>query len=375
MRTTPENPGADEALRTEEAPPAVAAERKHDGRQQPAGSRLLEKLIPRPAGGTQMDDLDRSARRRAFVGRIGVPIMGIALIVVFAVIADNFVTGSNIKDIFTQAALPMIVATGLTVCLSMGEFDLSLNGVAGLATVLFAVLVARKGIPTVPAIALVLLAGVAVGVVNGVLVGYFGVAALIVTIAVNSILQGWQFVISGSAQIFGGFPEGIVNFARGTLLGIPTLVLVAAVVAVAAWVLLERTTLGRHLRAVGGNAEAARIAGVDTARVKLYGFIITATLASLAGLLFAAKETNAYPLNGLDVLLPSFAACFIGAAMFKLGEFNVPGTVVGVMIAQITSNGLILMNVPTYASYFFQGIILLVALLFARVVVAGGRGT
>ncbi|HZV74935.1 MAG TPA: ABC transporter permease [Conexibacter sp.] len=358
-----------------EEPPAASAAARQSAR--PVGSRLLERLIPRPAtaDGGGVTSLDRSARRRAFVGQIGVPLMGLALIVVFSLIADNFLTGSNIKDIFSQAALPLIVATGLTICLSMGEFDLSLNGVAGLATVLMAVLVARKGMSPLLAIPLVLALGVGIGAVNGVLVGYFGVAALIVTIAVNSILQGWEFVVSGSVQIFGGFPPGLVSFARGSVLGIPTLVLIAAAVAWLAWVLLERTTLGRHLRAIGGNAEAARIAGVNTARVKLAGFIITALLASLAGLLFAARETNAYPLNGLDVLLPSFAACFIGAAMFKIGEFNIPGTIVGVMIAQITANGLILLNVATYASYFFQGIILLIALLFARVVVTGGRST
>jgi ribose transport system permease protein len=255
----------------------------------------------------------------------------------------------------------------------MGEFDLSLNGVAGVATVLMAVLVVREGVSPVLAIVLVLLLGLAIGTLNGVLVGYLGVTALIVTIAVNSILQGWQFVISGSVQIFGGFPPGLVSFARGSVAGIPTLTAIAVAVALLAWLLLERSTLGRHLRAVGGNAEAARIAGVNTARVKLAGFVITALLASLAGLLFAARETNAYPLNGLDVLLPSFAACFIGAAMFKVGEFNVPGTIVGVMIAQITANGLIQLNVATYASYFFQGIILLGALLFARLVATGGR--
>jgi ribose/xylose/arabinose/galactoside ABC-type transport system permease subunit len=337
-------------------------------------TRFLGRLIPKDDA-TGDGALDRTARRRAFVGRTGVPLMGIALIVVFAVIADNFLTGDNIKDIFSQAALPLIAAIGLTVCLTMGEFDLSLNGVAGVATVLLAVLVSRSGVPTVPAILIVLASGVVIGLFNGLLVGYLGVAALIVTIAVNSVLSGWQFVITGSSQVFGGFPTGLTNFARGSVVGIPTLVIVAAVVALAAWVLLERTTLGRNLRAVGGNAEAARIAGVNVARIKMAGFVITALLAALAGLLFAARETNAYALNGLDVLLPSFAACFIGAAMFKLGEFNVPGTIVGVLIAQITQNGLTLMNVPTYASYFFQGIILLVALLFARVVVTGGRST
>jgi ribose transport system permease protein len=336
-------------------------------------ARLLHWLIPHPSSSEDTDNLDRAARRRVFLGRIGVPIMGVALIVVFALTANNFLTRGNIQDIFQQASLPMIVAVGLTVCLSMGEFDLSLNGVAGAASVLIAVLLSRKGVDTAPAAAIVLGAGILIGIFNGVLVGYVGVSALIVTIAVNSLLQGWQFVVSGSTQIFGNFPPGPTNFARGSILGIPNLVIVATAVVAFVWLILERTTLGRQIRAVGGNAEAARIAGVNTARIRVVGFIFTAFLASLAGLLFAVKETNAYPLNGLDVLLPSFAACFIGAAMFKVGEFNVPGTVVGVMIAEITANGLILLNVPTYANYFFQGIILLIAVVFARIVSVGGR--
>lgn len=343
------------------------------GPPEPNGNRILRRIIPSPSQG--IDDpeaLRRAARRRAFIGSIGVPIMGIVIIAVFAVVAENFLSGGNIKNIFAEAALPMMVAVGLTICLAMGEFDLSLNGVAGVATVLVAVLVSRDEVGAVPAVLIVLGVGLSVGLLNGVLVGYFGVTALIVTIAVNSILNGWQFVITDSSQVFGNFPPGFVDFARGDLLGIPNLVLVAAAVVVAVWVLLERTTLGRQIRAVGGNAEAARIAGVNTARVKVAGFMTCSLLAALAGLLFAGKQSSALPLNGLDVLLPSFAACFIGAAMFKLGEFNVPGTVVGVMITQIMTNGLTLMNVPTYASYFLQGAILLVALLFARAV-AGRR--
>lgn len=315
-----------------------------------------------------------SAVRRQIFGQIGVPLFGLVLIGFFATQATNFLTGANIRDVLAQSALPLIVAIGLTICLSMGEFDLSLNGVAGLASVTIAVLLVNVGVPTGVAVLIVLVIGAVVGALNGVLVGYVGLAALIVTIAMNSLLEGMQFVVSGNTQIFGGFPPDIVNFARGDLAGIPNLIIVAVLVAGAAWILLERSTAGRQIRAVGGNAEAARIAGVNVPRIKLIAFMLTAILASLAGLLFSAKQTNAFPLSGLDVLLPSFAACFLGAAMFKLGEFNVPGTIVGVLIAQITANGLTLMSVETYAIYFFQGGILLIAVLFARLV-GGGKQT
>jgi ribose transport system permease protein len=360
-------------------PPAervVAAGNEGDGAAQLAAAAtssntLLNLLLGRkpPSGEEPVAD---TAARRALLGQLGVPAMGIVLIVFFGLSADHFLSGANIKTIFSDAALPGMVAVGLTICLAMGQFDLSLNGVAGLATMVVAVLVAKHGMATVPAVILGLVVGVVVGLLNGFFVGYVGVAALIVTIAMNSVLNGGQYVAS-SQQIFGGFPQGFVKFCRGEVGPVPNLVLVALGVAIAMWILLEHTTTGRHLRAVGGNPEAARIAGVNLPRTKTIGFILCAVLAALAGTLFAGKQTTAFPLSGLDVLLPSYAACFIGAATFKVGEFNVPGTIVGVLIATITSNGLLLMGVADYATYIFQGVILLVALVFARIVVGGRR--
>ncbi len=308
-----------------------------------------------------------AADRRVLLGQLGVPAVLLLLICVFAIVADGFLSSANIKAIFTEASFPAMVAIGLTICLSMGEFDLSLNGVTGVATILVAVLVARQHFATVPSIAIALAgAGVVTGLVNGVLVGYLGLNALIVTIAVNSALIGTEYVISGSQQIFGGFPIGFTNFARGSVGPVPTIVVVAVAIALAAWGMLEYTTLGRNLRAVGGNETAARIAGVDTARTKLFGFVLCSLLAACAGVLFAAKQTTAFPQNGLNLLLPAYAACFIGAATLKVGQFNVFGTLIGVMVAVITANGLLLMGVANYATYLIQAGILVVALLFAR---------
>lgn len=312
--------------------------------------------------------LERRQRRRRLLGQVGVPVVMALLLLVFSVIADNFLSVDNFKTIASDASLPAIVAVGLTLCLAAGEFDLSLTGVAGFATVTTAQLLSPMNLLTTNAILIVAVLGLLIGVLNGVLVGYVGLPALIVTIAVGAVLNGAQYVVTDSQQIYGGFPEGLVSFCRGSVGSVPNLAIIAAIVAVLAWLTLERSTLGRHVRAVGGNPVAARIAGINNARVKLWVFVISALLTTLAGFLFAGKQTTAYPLSGLDVLLPSFAACFIGAAMFKVGEFNVPGTIVGVAIATITSNGLILMSVPAYASYFFQGAILLAAILFARIV-------
>ena len=294
--------------------------------------------------------------------------MTILVILYFAITTSGFLSGSNIQNIFANSALPVIVAIGLTLCLVMGEYDLSIEAAAGLGTILFAVLVSNDGMNTVLAILVCLAVGVTIGAINGVLVAYVGLAALVATIAMQSLLNGMQFYVSNNAQVYGGFPHQLTQFTRGNAGPIPNLVIVAGVASLLCWVLLERTSLGRRMKAVGGNSEAARLAGVNVRRTRLAAFIICSAAAVLAGVLFSAKEAVAYPLSGLDVLLPSFTAAFIGAATFRFGEFNVWGTVVGVLITEITADGLTLKGVPNYATYVFEGLILLVALIFARAV-------
>ena len=299
---------------------------------------------------------------------LGVPIMTLAMVAYFGLATTGFLSIGNITDVLSNSALPVIVAVGLTFPLVMGEFDLSISALAGLATILYAQLVAKEDMSPAIAIVITLVAALAAGAFNGLMVAYVGLPALVATIAMSSFLIGMQFYVSGSVQIYGGFPEALVAFSRSSLGPVPTLVIVAGVIVLGAWVLLEQSVFGRHVKAVGGNAEAARLAGVNVQRTRALGFILCGLAASIAGIIFANKQAVAYPLAGLDVLLPSFTAAFIGAATFRFGEFNVFGTVVGVLVTQIAANGLILLGVPNYTTYVFQGVILLIALIFARIV-------
>jgi ribose transport system permease protein len=302
------------------------------------------------------------------VGAFGLPIATVALIGIFASLSPVFLTASNWKNIIDNAALPTIVAIGLTLCLVMNDYDLSIGATSSFATMFMSIQVAVDSHSLFIGILLTMAAGVIIGMVNGIFVAYIGLSALIVTIAVGSILNGGEFVVSGNNQVYGGYPQSLVDFARGESAQIPNLVFIAFGVSIVFWLLLERTVLGRNMRAVGGNSEAARLAGVDVRRTRMIGFVLCASAAMLAGMLYAGKQAVAYPLTGLNVLLPSYAAAFLGAAMFKLGQFNIWGTVVGVMIAEIVSNGLLLLSVPAYGTYIFQGAILIAALTFARIV-------
>ena len=302
-------------------------------------------------------------------GPFGVPLILIALMGIFAGLSSSFLTGNNLLNILINSSLPMIIAGGLTICLVMGEYDLSIGAASSFATMVFAVLTVNQGVSTAASFAIVIVFVILIGLVNGLFVSYIGLSALVVTIAIASMLNGLEYIVSNNQQIFSGFPEGFVSFSRSSSWHVPNVIIVTIVVTAALWVMLERTALGRNMRAVGGNATAARFAGVHVRRTRAIGFVICSSAAGLAGILYAGRQATAYPLTGLTgVLLPSFAAAFMGAATIKFGQFNVLGTVVGVLIAEVTANGLILLNVPAYATYLFQGVILLAALLFARMV-------
>lgn len=343
----------------------------------------IRPVVGETTGGTRPEILaesprpDRGLSRREHAWRIGstlgVPIILLVMMLFFSIVAPGFLTVGNFKNILATAALPSMLAVGLTFCLVMGDFDLSIGAASSFATMLFAVLAAKAGINGIVSIIVVLAAGLLIGVFNGVMVAYVGLSALVVTIAVASVLNGMEFAVSKDTQIYGGFPSGLVSLSRGSALGLPNVVWAAAAVAILAWVVLERTPLGRNLRAVGGNATAARVAGVPVERIRLTGFMMCTMLAVIAGIIYSAQQAVADPLNGMvTALLPSFAAAFIGAAAFKIGQFNIWGTVVGILITEVAINGLILLNVATWASYLSQGGILLVAVLFARIVARRG---
>lgn len=309
--------------------------------------------------------------RRRF-GPWGVPLIMVVLIVVFQMINERFLSWANITTILEAAMLPAIAACALTVVLIMGQFDLSIQAVAGFGTVFFAVLMANYNLTALSALLIMAVVALIIGAVTGWFVAYRGLNALVVTIATGSLLNGGEFFVSNSKSIAVGIDPAFVAFVRSAPLGIPMLVWIAPILAGLVWLMLDRTRLGRELKAVGSNAEAAKFAGVNVRRVVMIGFVISAVLCVTAGVLYTGRQAQAYPLTGLQVLLPSFAACFIGAAMFKVGKFNIPGTLVGALLASIVANGLLLANVGGYTSYIFQGAILLGAVWFARVVAGKG---
>jgi ribose transport system permease protein len=272
---------------------------------------------------------------------------------------STFATVDNLKVIFDQAALLAIVALGLTLCLISWDFDLSIGAMATLAGLTVALLL-QHGWPMGWAIAVTMAMAAAFGLVNGLIVAKFKVSAFIGTLAMASILTGlgnwWTNtaaipILSSSFYNLDTVRVGRVHFP----------VIVAGAVFVVTYVTLEHMKLGRKLYAVGANPAAARIAGIRVSYLRIGAFSFCSVAAALAGILLAARLAGGYQGSGDPFLLNAYAAAFIGAVTLKIGHFTALGTVVGVLLLTVVTNGLNILGTPLYVTQIVEGGILIAA--------------
>ncbi len=282
---------------------------------------------------------------------------------------DVFPTLLNFLNVLNQSAILGIIAAGLTVCLVMGLFDLSIASMATLGGYAVAqMLVSTQGLPVAVAILAVLVIAAVIGVLNGMMVSYLGISAFIATLAMGSIITGVILGISDSRTIVSGIPEAFGILGQGSFLGVPNAVILMVFVAALLWVLLEHTQVGRNLYAIGGNAEASRLSGLAVKRYGPMALAISALCAALAGITAASSLGAGRPQGvGETYLLNAFAAVFIGASTLRPGQFHIVGTIVGVLLIGVINNGLSLMGSATYWQYIVQGALLIVAMFGAGV--------
>lgn len=303
------------------------------------------------------------------VAKYGTLIAMAIMIVVFAVLAPNgaFLQADNVLAILNQSALTAIIASGLTIVLVGGDFDLSIGYTASLAVVLVAGLMTKQGVPVPLAIALTILAGAVVGLANGFLVARVGVNAVVATLGVGTIVVGLSFGYT-SGQSIVSLPASFTSIALGrSLMGVPNFVWIMVVVLAGLWVMLNRTPLGIRIQATGANPHAAELAGVRTDRAKIWAFVFAGMCAAAAGVLLASQLSSGMVSSGDGYLLDAFAAVFLGSATLRDGKFHIVGTLIGVLIVNIGFNGLSLVGTPVFYQYLFKGGILVFAVALSTI--------
>jgi ribose transport system permease protein len=264
-----------------------------------------------------------------------------------------------------------IVAAAQTIVMVVGDFDLSVGGLAALATSFTGAMLTTTtlaGDPQGPAfvplaVGIGLAVGLLCGIVNGVLVAFLGVMAFIATLGMSQVYTSLARYRVDGQPVYGLVEDGFVAIARGQTLGISNKIWITVLIAGAIWILLDRTVLGRRMYAVGGNAEAARYAGIDTRRVRLIAFALCGVGAAAAGILQAASTATANTTATSPWMLQSIAAVFLGMAMFRGGRPNLPGTILGVILLRLIDNGLNFTDIDDYLQSAISGAVIVIAVL------------
>src|SRR3954463_2351032 len=283
--------------------------------------------------------------------------------IVFAVIAPQFLSVPNLVNVALSIAITGILAVGMTAVILTGGIDLSVGSVAALAGVVAALVAATDVSGSVALASLAALGvGLAVGVFNGAMVAWFRVPPFVTTLAMLTICRGLAFVLTGGRAI-GNLPTGFGLFGREHLLGVPVPVWLMLLVFAAGWFVLKRMTFGRYVYAVGGNREAAYLAGVNVKAVTLLVYVLNGLLVGLAGLVLASRLGAGVPNSGLQYELDVIAAVVVGGTSLNGGRGSVVGTFWGAVFIGVLNNGLNLAGIDPYIQKIALGVVILLAVL------------
>jgi ribose transport system permease protein len=288
----------------------------------------------------------------------------IVLLLLTSLFSPGFLSPGHLRSIAVLAAFVGIVAVGQTFVIIGGGIDLSLPWVLNCAAVLVTLLSGGEDAPLIWVIPLLLAAGAAVGMVNGLGITLFGIPPIIMTLAVNVILQGGILVHTGGAPP-GMAPDLIQFLAVGRIFSVPVVLLIWAVLAVIAAVLLSKTAFGRYLYALGTSASVAEFSGVPTLRTSVAAYTISGMTAALAGILLTGYTGQAYLGMGDPYLFTSIAAVAIGGASILGGTGHYVGTIAGAFVLTILTGLLPALNLSNGALLIVYGLVILVTVSLA----------
>jgi ribose transport system permease protein len=284
----------------------------------------------------------------------------VALVILFGALQpDAFLSFGNVRNILAQIAILAIIASAQTVVMVVGDFDLSVGVTATLAgATAAALMIDGWSIPL--AIVAALVVGTLVGVVNGILVAYMNLSAFVATLATLTAVGGLAFIVTDGTTLF-GMPESFEVIGQGRPLGLPMPIFFAVIVCLVVWLVLKFTTLGRRWYAVGGSAEVARLSGVNVRLARFLAFTVAGFVSAIGGIILVSRLASASATSANNYMLLAVAAVFLGMTVLRSGAANVGGTLVGVGIIGVMSNGLNIVGVSAYYQQVFTGVIIIAA--------------
>jgi ribose transport system permease protein len=287
----------------------------------------------------------------------------IGLVILFSIISPNFMTPYNILILVRQVSFVAISAVGLMFVMIGGAIDLSIGSQIILTNIVLSIMMAYGHVPLILAIPIILLLGTALGAFNGLLSIKLKIHPLIITLGTASIYKGVGYIIANSRNIM-GFPDAFRFFGQGYVGPIPVPILVMIIVALIGNFVLVRTYFGRHTFALGGNEEAARLAGVNTNRMKVILFAVCGFASAITSVLLLSRVFAGQVSTGAGIEFDCLTAALLGGVSFKGGEGSIFGLITGVLIIGVLNNAMQLASFPDFSQNVVKGVVLLAAVGF-----------
>ena len=298
-----------------------------------------------------------------FKDNIGIIIALLALFIfltVFPTTRSTFLTPKNMFNILRQNASNLFLATGMTMVIILGGIDLSVGSVIALSGVVAAGCVVNFGLPEAVGFIAAIAVGAAVGLFNGFIICKTDIPPFIVTLASMNITKGIALVLTGGAPI--RCMTDAFKFPGAGYVGpVPTPVILMIVIFVIAALMINKTQLGRHIYAVGGNVQAAKFSGISVQKVKFIVYAYTGVMAGIAGVVIASRLYSGQPTAGDGAEMDAIASVVVGGTSMSGGSGRIGGTLIGVLIIGVLNNGLNLMGVDSNFQYIVKGLVILLA--------------
>jgi ribose transport system permease protein len=304
--------------------------------------------------------IKQSFNTQQFLTKYGTIMALIVISILLSIGVTGFMAPENLVNILRQISLLAIISEGFTMCLIVGELDLSFPQVASLASVLVAGLIMR-GMDPLAAVGISLALGLAFGLVSGFLVTKVGIPSLITTLATGIIAGGMIYMYTKGVSFYGHMPEGFLLLGRGNLGPVPSLVFIMFLVVLISQLMISRTKVGKYMQATGANHLAARLAGINTDNYKILALALSGLAAAFTGILLTSKLGAANPEGATGFMMDAFASALLGMTVLSMGRANPFGTFIGALIIGILNNGMTLAGYPYYTQDITKGVIIILS--------------
>ena len=300
---------------------------------------------------------------RGIIERFYLIFVLVLVILFFAIFSENFFTVQNLTNIFVQNAFLIIASIGIAMIMICGGADLSVSYQMGVISVISGRLLTEMHVPVVLAVILALLTGALLGFTNGYITVKLKVHPMVTTLATMTAYQGIAYILSGSKTYF-NFPASFKAIGQKYIGPVPICVIIMIVMVIIAYIMMNKTYFGRYIYSLGGNAEATRLAGINTKKIQIAAFVIAGVFVAISAVVVTARTGSGSSNIAVDAVFSCFTACVLGGISFRGGGGNILGVVIGVLILGVLANGMQMIGLSIYWQYIVKGMLLVAAIAY-----------